>query len=303
MEDAKVNTQIPNFQPLLKQSSSGNQFEVHQQWFIIQRKIISEVYGEFDSLHTFKIYLYLCKYYNFNSGRTERTKNRINNDLKYTKTSANGKPKYPMNVRRSLEWLEKTGFIKRVSSDTQSWYRSKILVAPDYHPAKKQFFACPELQLDFQNLKDHNQGYIRLPQKAIKDSMLANTTLAKREWTERKLKTLILLYAHCWLEYFGGIDPAVVAIDPNGAITLDEGFCYTLKRSTKDITKTVISLIKDGLFQPVRCLFEDGIYTGDVGTYHPTAKTIERVVLRPTHLISSTVESEAMKNKKGKIIL
>ncbi|MED3499263.1 hypothetical protein P4479_12515 [Brevibacillus agri] len=298
-----MNGQIPNFQSLLKKSSSGNQFEVHHKWFIIQRKIISEVYGEFDSLHAFKIYLYLCKYYNFNKGRTRRSKKRINNDLKYTKKSANGKPKYSMKVRRALEWLEKTGFIEKVSSDTKRWYRSKILVAPDYHPVKKQFFACREIQLDFQQLKDHNQGYIRIPQDAIKDSMLANTTLAKREWTERKLKTLILLYAHCWIEYFGGIDPAIVAIDPNGNITLDEGFCYALKGSKKEITKAVISLIKDGLFQPVRCLFKDEIYIGDAGTYQSTAKTIERVVLRPTYLIQSTVESEAMMNKKGKIIL
>ncbi|MFI8713225.1 hypothetical protein [Brevibacillus brevis] len=298
-----VHKAIPNFQSLLKKNSSGSQFEAHQQWFIVQRKIISEVYGEFDNLHAFKIYLYLCKYYNFNIGRTKRTKKRINNTLKYTKITANGKPTYSMNVRRSLEWLEKTGFIENVGSNTRRWFRSKILVAPDYHPVKKQFFPCPEFQLGFQQLKDHNQGYIRIPRKAIKNSMLANTTLAKRKWTERKLKTLILLYAHCWIEYFGGIDPTVVAIDSNGTITLDEGFCYALKRSTKEITKTVISLIKDGLFQPVHCLFEDGIYNGDVGTYHPTAKTIERVVLRPTHLISSTVESEAMKNKKGKIIL
>lgn len=296
---------IPNFQNLIAKSSSGSQFLVTSAWFIFQRRLISEVFGDFRNRHAFTIYLYLCKHFDYSTRKTSRCIDTIHKDLKYVTASANNRPKYSSRARNALTWLEKEGFIERVNSHKQQWYRSTILVAPDYHINQKQFYPCGELTFEFEELKEHNQGCIMIPKSAIAESMLADTTLAKRKWTVRKLKTLLLLYAYCWLEYYGGIDPRIVSIDSQGSVKLNPGFCYALKSSPVDVTKTVISLIKDGQFQPVRCLFENGIYMGDVGTYQSSKQTkvIEQIVLRPTHLIKHKVDADVMKMKKGCLIL
>src|SRR5690606_39058895 len=156
-----------------------------------------------------------------------------------------------------------------------------------------------QIHYEINEMKDHFQGYIMVPKTAIKDSYLADTTYAKRKWTKRKLKTLLLLYAYCWIEYYGGIDPQTVQIDQQGNLTPSERFCMALKSSQYQVEQTLISLIKEGLFQPVQCVFEDGIYMGDVGTYHPDPHANIQIVLRPVHLIEHKLRSELMQNKKG----
>jgi hypothetical protein len=290
---------------MLIDTKSGGQFEASAKWFAFQRKIISEVYGEFKDIHSFKIYLYLCRHYDSDISVVRKNKAKINKELQYVKV-VKGKHKYSAKVRNSLNWLEQNGFIERVSSHKQKWYRSKIRVAPDYNFKTKQFMPCDEFTFDLKELKEHMHGYIMIPFDAIKkQSMLANTSLAKRNWTKRKLQAFLLLYGYCWLEFYGGIDPDTVQIDSQGNITLSPRFCYALKSSLKDATKTIVSLIKDGKFKPVECWFEDGVYMGDIGTYKPKRKsnTVKRIVLRPQHLISHKLNSKAMQLKRGRVRL
>ncbi|MFD2370620.1 hypothetical protein ACFSO0_11830 [Brevibacillus sp. GCM10020057] len=291
--------QIPNFQSYFRNTGAGNKIILSPSWFPFQRQILSEVYGDFKDRDAFVIYLYLCKHFDYTSKKTYRCIDTIHKDLKYNLPTAH-RPKYSRKVQNALAWLEREGFIKRVSGK-QQWFRSTILVAPDYHYGQQKFYSCHELNFDFDELKAHNKGYIMVPKTVLTEKMLADTTLAKRQWTITKLKTILLLYAYCWLEFYGGIDPRIVQIDQQGKVDLNPGFCYALKGSTTVISRTVISLIKDGLFIPVRCWFEEGIYTGDVGTYQPNsnAKVVERIVLRPTHLILHQVETDVMKSKKG----
>lgn len=289
---------IPDFQTLLQHTRTNGQFEISTSWFIFQRKIISEVYGDFKDRDAFTIYLYLCKHYRIKNDIVLKSKRKINEHLRYVK-KVNGKIKYSAKVKRSLEWLEKEGFIERISNHKQKWYRSRILVAPDFDVATQQFVHFDQFGLELGNLKDKSVGYIMLPDEAIKHSMLANTTLAKRGWTMRKLKTLLLLYAYCWLEFYGGIDPNTVIIDRQGHITVNPRFCYALRSSPQQAIKTVLSLIKLGLFKPVECLFEEGVYMGDIGTYTPKSSSTSKIVLRPKYLLQHRLTSDSMKIKKG----
>lgn len=294
---------IPKFQSMLLTTQSGGQFKTSDRWFTFQRKIISEVYGEFKDIDTLKIYLYLCKHYDSDFGMVRKNKQKINEELRYVK-KVSGKITYSAKVRSSLEWLEQEGFIERVSSHKQKWYRSKILVAPDYNMKTKQFKPCDEFAVDIGELKEHKHGYVMVPFQVIKNnSMLANTNLAKRTWTKRRLKAFLLLYGYCWLEFYGGIDPDTVQIDAQGNLTLSPRFCYALKSSHNDAVRTVVSLIKEGLFIPVECLFENGVYMGDRGTYTPDANsnTLKRVILRPQYLVAHKLNSAVMKLKKGSI--
>lgn len=296
---------IPQFQSMLLATRSGGQFKTSARWFAFQRKVISEVYGEFKDIHKLKIYLYLCKHYDSNLGMVIKSKRKINEELRYVK-KVSGKIKYSAKVRKSLEWLEQEGFIERVSNHKQKWYRSKIRVAPDYNIKTKQFIPCDEFTLGTKELKEHKHGYIMVPFQAIRNrSMLANTSLAKRTWTKQRLQAFLLLYGYCWIEFYGGIDPDAVQIDVQGNLILSQRFCYALKRSHKDAVKTVVSLIKDGLFIPVECLFEDSVYMGDVGTYspEPNSNTLKKVVLRPQYLIAHKLDSAVMKLKKGNLRL
>lgn len=290
---------IPDFQQLITQTSQPGQFKLSSEWFIFQRKIISEVYGDFKNLDTFKIYLYLCKHYDMKSKVTRRNKTRITKDLKYAVQSLGGPPVYSNVVQNSLDWLEQEKFIICVSGNKHNVYRSSVLVAPDFHFQKQKFVPCDKFKLKFNELKGHYQGYIMLPQSAITNSALTNTTYARRYWTDRKLKVLLLLYAYCWPEYYGGIDPQTVSVDKQGNLSLSHRFCFALQNSQTAIEKSVISLIKRGYFKPVECVFEDGMYVGDVGTFNQSSHSLTETVLRPTHLIEHVLSSEIMKQKKG----
>lgn len=287
---------IPDFQQLITQTSQPGQFKLSPEWFIFQRKIISEVYGDFKNLDAFKIYLYLCKHYNMKSGVTRRCKARINKDLNYAFQSPSGSQIYSKKVKDSLDWLEKEKFISRINSTV---YRSSVLVAPDYNIQKQKFVPCDDFEFKYDDLKGHYQGYTMVPKRAIKEYALSNTTYAKRWWGERPLKTLLLLYAYCWPEYYGGIDPQTVSVNKQGNLSLSHRFCFALQNSQTAIEKSVISLIKRGYFKPVECVFEDGMYVGDVGTLNQSSHSLTEIVLRPTHLIEHVLSSEIMKQKKG----
>jgi len=231
----EISMMIPDFQKLLHKTKRGGQFKLSDAWFIFQRKIISEVYGDFVSTDAFKIYIYLCKHFNRRAGVVRKGKVTINKDLKYVDKSAKGSQKYSQQVTDSLTWLEKERFIYRVSGHKSKRYRSSVLVAPDFNFQKQKFSPCDEFKREPFDLKNHQLGYIMIPKAVLKNSALSNTTYAQRKWTERKLRTLLLLYAYCWPEYHGGIDPKTVKIDHQGNLSLSERFCYALKSSQQTL--------------------------------------------------------------------
>lgn len=210
---------------------------------------------------------------------------------------------YPREVNLALNWLEQKGFIRRTNSNKNQSFQCKILPAPDFHPGINDFIECTNVHYNLNSLKANNHGFIMVPTAAFDDTILMKSPSVRKIWTDRKLKTLLLLYAHCWLEYFGGIDPNIVSIDSNGTMSLYEGFCYNLKSSEKQVGNVIIWLVSNGFLKPVECYFERGVYYGDVGCCPPPQQYEIKIVLRPYYLIQHKIESDLMKTKRGRLIL
>lgn len=300
--------QINNFKSLLAHNNSDQQFIITEDFFIFQRKILFDVYGDFaGQSHAFRIYLYLCRHVDKRFRKCIKTRQDINIELKYKQSLPPGVtklPNYSKVVDNALDWLERNYFIQRTSGHRQP-YQVKILVAPDYHPVKKSYHSCADIKLSSGGLKNSNTGYIMVPNASVENDILNNKPSTRQKWPIRRLKTLLLLHGHCWLEYFGGIDPHIVSIDEqNETIELDEGFCYNVKGSINDITDTVLELIYEGLFIPVKCLFANDIYFGDAGQCNPpqNAKVEEKIILRPKHLVKKPVHAKTMKIKWGRML-
>lgn len=288
--------QIPNFNTVLKHDNISGDFDVtSSRYFLFQRKIITDIYGNFPDAVTFKLYLYLCKHFNSSIGVTSKYKTAIMNDLNLSNYK----------LTQSLNWLESNHFIKRTNSNSHQAYQTKILTAPNYNIQTKDFISCEHIPFRCTTLKSINNGYIMLPETAISKEMLENNASSMRKWSLQKVKTVLRLYAYCWLEYFGGIDPEIVKIDSNGNVSVDDGFCYDLKMSKDKVIDTIVWLINEKLFIPVVCIFNLGIYEGDKASINSSQHNAghKRIVLRPYYLIPHTVTSDDMKKKKGRLIV
>lgn len=267
-------------------NNNGNQtFDISTDgYFVVQRKIISDVYKDMDP-YIFKLYLYLCKNVDIKYKKVKKAKTEMMKDLNFKRYY----------VDKYIDWLHKNYFIQRTNANKHQMYQTKILTAPDYDPYTQTFYSCKDIQSDLGNLKNHNHGYIMLPHTAIKDAMLINKS---RYWGQMRMKTWLLLYAHCWLQFFGGIDPDKVSIDQNGYVSLNKGFSYNLKSSLDSVIKVIIKFIKDGFLKPVRCIYQRGIYKGDYGLVTKDKYDEERIVLRPYYLRSKKVEKLYLEGRK-----
>jgi len=298
--------QLQNWSKFLVQNNTGPQFDIQPQWFMVQRKIISEVYPDFPDPDTFRIYLYLCRHFDHNDKRCKRSKEKICIDLNYAKKQP-GAPRlmnYPQEVNFALAWLENNQFIKRTNKKNHQPFQCEILTAPDFVPSINAFVRPVNVGYDWYSLKDNNHGYIMAPNKAFDDTILKKSSSVRKTWTDRKLKTWLSLYAHTWLEYFGGVDPDIVTIDSNGTLVISEWFCCNLKSSKTQVGDVIVWLISRGLLKPVECYFVRDVYYGDAGCCNPPAQTHDiKIVLRPYYLIQHKLESVEMKQKIGRMIL
>lgn len=304
---------IKNFKSLLAQNRAGAQgtpqFVLKEKdFFIFQRKLISDIYDDFSGKgDEFRLYLYMCRHVDKNFNKCIKSKEAMNIELEYSHLPA-GKTKlsnYSKRVDHALNWLESNHFIQNTNTKPRQPYQAKVLVAPDYHPIKKSYYSCDNVEFSTSGLKVSNNGYIMVPNDAVQKDMLKNKPGVRQKWSLRRLKTMILLHGHCWIEFFGGIDPRIVNIDKvNKTLSLDDGFCYNLKGTKNAISAVVISLINDGLFVPVRCLFVNNVYYGDVGYCIPPANNIaeEKIILRPKHLVLKAVHKKVMQAKRGNMI-
>lgn len=307
-----MSMKINNFKSLVAQNravfQSGQQFNITDDFFIFQRKVLSDIYDDFSGHgDEFRIYLYMCRHVDKRFRKCIKSKEAMNIELEYSQLLA-GQGKlhnYSKKVDDALDWLEANHFIQNTNTKPRQPYQAKILAAPDYHPLKKRYYSCIDIEFSPIGLKDSNSGYIMVPKDAVQNDSLKNTSGARQKWTLRRLKTMLLLHGYCWLEYFGGIDPRIVEIDElSETLQLNLGFCYNLKGTVDNISKTVISLIKEGLFIPVRCLFVDNVYYGDAGYCSPPAnkKVEEKIILRPKHLVRKPVHKTTMQMKWGNMI-
>lgn len=307
-----MSVKIPKFKSLLAQNQTqlplSQQFSFTDDFFIFQRKILSDIYDDFlGNRDEFRIYLYMCRHVDRHIRKCIKSKEAMNIELEYKQfpIGQNKLSNYSKKVDNALDWLEANHFIQNTNTRLRQPYQAKILVAPDYHPMKKKYYSCDDITFDTGGLKDSNSGYIMVPNDAVQNDMLKNKPGVRQKWSLRRLKTTLLLHGACWLEYFGGIDPRIVEIDEwSETLRLDEGFCYNLKSTVDAISKNVISLMNEGLFIPVRCLFVDNVYYGDAGYCSPPAnkQVEEKIILRPKHLVRKPVHKKTMQTKWGNMI-
>ncbi|TBL69784.1 hypothetical protein [Paenibacillus thalictri] len=281
-------------------------FEVVKQWFTFQRKVLFDLYGNFfDDKDRFRIYLYLCKFYSVKDNLSMLSKQKINVDLGYATLAANSTKlnNYSPIVDAVLDSLEAEHFIQRRGISIRSSFRCSLLTAPDYNPQTQKFTSNADIPCNHANLKGINHGFIMVPTKAVTKERLRNTPGTRQTWNDRRLKFLLMLYAHCHIEYFGGIDKRIVSINPAGKMSLDEGFCYNLNVSPSAALTTMEWLLRKGEFVPVRCYFLRGVYYGDVGKCKPNPDLKEHIILRPKYLIKHTFDSLEMKKIKGRMFI
>ena len=255
--------------------------------FILQRKIFSDIYPDFPDLQRFKLYVYLCKAYQWKFQRISRAKSEMQKDLNMSRGE----------VDKALDWLESNFFIKRTNSHKQQMYQAKLLTAPDYDPFTQTYVSCEDIPFYTTDLKARNQGYIMIPAEAISNDMLKKSATSSRTWSYTRLKVYIMLYAHFWLSYFGGIDPSIVTINASNQITyIEPAFYFGIQRSKKQVTNVIEDLISMNLFKRVDTIFEYDVYVGDADKLSiRNSRQSQRLVLRPYHISSTTVNKLLLK--------
>ena len=170
-------------------------------------------------------------------------------------------------------------------------YQAELLTVPDYDPFTQTYVSCEDIPFHTKVLKARNQGYIMIPAEAISNDMLKKSATSNRTWSYTRLKVYIVLYAHFWLNYFGGIDPSIVTINASNQITyIDPAFYFGIQRSKKQVTNVIEDLISMNLFKRVDAIFEHDVYVGDADKLSiSNSRQSQRLVLRPYHISSTTV--------------
>lgn len=261
--------------------------------FNVQRKIFSDIYPRFPDVLTLKVYIYLCKAEGGKFKKVTTAKSVIQKNLHLKRTELNN----------ALLWLESNFFIKRTNTNNKQMYQAKILTAPDYCPANNVFISCEEISTHTKTFKMRNQGYIMIPSDAVTNEMLKNTASSRRKWTFSKLSVFLMLYAHCWLDYFGGVNPEVIELDTNHNITrIEPSFHFALKESEKKIINIVEELMNMQLVKAVPVYFQQGVYIGDQAKKSFRKDYKQNIVLRPFHLSLKKMNS-IMVDKRRFMIL
>ncbi|CAM4092324.1 hypothetical protein [Saccharibacillus endophyticus] len=285
----------------IQTSKSSSNFIWDRQWFMYQRILISEIYPDFPNDDVLRIYLFLCKHIDQKSGKAKVTKSSINKRLHYTKQTNPNAHRYLLAVNQSLKWLEDKGFIRQTNLRKRTWYECKILKAPDFRSI--QDYRQPSFAIsNWYTLKNENRGYSMIPKSLFSDRKLSSTSANRKIWTNGVLKTLLILYAHNWLEYYGGIDPKILEVDTRGRAVPSDWLCCNLKATKKDVKTWIRFLRKKKLLQSVECYFENNIYYGDVLCCPPPSKYDIKKIFRPTYLIAHQLDSDSMKNKKARML-
>lgn len=262
--------------------------------FIVQRKIFSDIYPDFPDLIVFKLYIYLCKSYQWKYQRINKAKSEMQKELRLSRNELNN----------ALDWLDNHYFIERTNNHKQQMYQAKLLTAPDYNPFTNTYVSCKDIPFYTTALKDRNQGYIMIPADAITNEMLNNTATATRTWTYSRLKVYLLLYAHCWLEYFGGVNPNTVHLDHSYNIkSIDKAFYFNAKKSEHQTINIIDGLVSMNLFRIVNASFKNGVYLGDTALVPKRSGQVTHAILRPYYLAGKKVYDEKLDNKRGWMIL
>lgn len=296
---------------LLIGRAGKNLFVQCSSMFIFPRKVISNIYPDFPDDNILKVYMYLSKHCASTDaggqvpGDIFVGKQRIETELNMTSYTVNN----------AVKWLEQNHFILDTGKTISRTVLRRVLVAPDYLPGRvpHEFYSCARLNRDLGELKKNNYGYIMLPPDLFSETLLSVSTsksnrfMGKKpiweqpHWDGRKLKILIMLYAHYWLRYFGGVDPNIVSIHRDSKtkesyLNVHPSFCADVKEDQNTVERTVASFVENGLFIPVLVIirqkgFGESLFAGDVtSTYLPEANDKQIYVLRPRFMFQRQID-------------
>ena len=301
---------IRNFSSLLINGNMNTKHFVQcPSMFIMPRKIISNIYPDFPDDDTLKIYIFLSMHCASTGEDGQKPgdifigKQRIEQVLNMS----------TYQVNKSIDWLEKNHFILNTKKKRGRTVLRRVLAAPDYLPGgNPSFYSCSDVARTLEGLKAQNQGFIMLPTWLFTEKMLSASKAKQMRfmgrapiweqphWDVRKLKILMLLYAHFWIRYFGGIDPNIVTIHRdkkrNMYLSVHDSFCCDVKEDRKDVERTIASFVENGLFKPVLVVireqgFGESVYAGDVTKqYFPEFYDKQVYVLRPTFIFKQQVD-------------
>lgn len=262
--------------------------------FVVQTKLFSEVYPKFPDENTLKVYLYICRNYDWQVGNMHTAKTVIQSDLDIGYRE----------LTRILRWLEENYFIQRCNPNKHQMYQTKILIAPDFDDSSNQYIGYSE-SINTYKLKQLQGGYASIPNDVLSNTYLSDTA-KDGGWGEDKIRILIMLYSHCWLEYFGGVNPDIISMNSTGkVITVSSCLHYSLNMTEREAIRNINQLIDDGFFKPVNVWFEkkyhQNTYVGDSDCVNPTNKLNRLFVLRPKYISKSKFEKIEKIIEEGKM--
>lgn len=267
---------------------------VTERQFIVQTKLFSEMFPKFPNENTLKVYLYICKNYDWKVDNMHTAKSVIQNNLNVSYRE----------LTRILNWLEDNHFIQRCNFNKHQMYQTKLLIVPDFNHGTNKYIGYTESISTFK-LKQLQEGYASIPNDVLSDYYLSVATI-ENAWKEDKIVALIMLYRYCWLDYFGGVDPKIISMNTSGEVTsIDPSFYFSLHMTEKEAIKNINHLIKGGLFQPVKVWFEkkyhQNTYVGDYDCINPTSGLSKVFVLRPKYISKFKAEKIHKLIKEGKM--
>lgn len=262
--------------------------------FIVQTKVFSEVFPDFPNENTLKVYLYICRNYDWKVEAMHTAKTVIQSDLNISYRE----------LTRVLNWLENNHFIQRSNSNNHQMYQTKILIAPDFDVRTNRYIGYSE-PINTSKLKQLREGYASVPNDVLSNAYLSKASIGNA-WKEDKIRTLVMLYRYCWLEYFGGVNPDIITLNSSGKVTgIDPSFYYSLKMTETEVIRNINYLIYDGLFQPVKVWFEkkyhQHTYMGDYDCINPSSYSSALFVLRPKYISKSKIKKIDKLIGEGKI--
>ncbi len=265
--------------------------QVSSNTFMVDRMVFTEYYPEMKG-DILRVYLLMCRVVGFKNTTFFMGKDEIKKEVNLTTHYVN----------QAIDFLEKNYFIKKVGHVGRA-NKYKVLNVPLYNMLTNTYFSRESMPRTRYDLKDSLNGYAELPVEVFKGSILRDRTL----WTDRKIKTLTMLYSYHFIDVFGGIDPSAIHGTVN-TLFVDDFVVYQIGCHKNDLKKTIQILIRDGYAIKVpavyrvnanSCLSEKQ-YVGDLTevTQHPGDDVV--TVIRMTHIPDLKLNN-ALKRTQGAI--
>lgn len=216
--------------------------QVSSNTFMVDRMVFTEYYPEMKG-DILRVYLLMCRVVGFKNttffvGRDEVAK-EVNLTMHY--------------VNQAIDFLEKNYFIKRVGKVGRA-NEYMILTVPLYDSFTKTYISREYMPRTRHDLKDTLNGYTEMPVEVFKGSILRDSQL----WSDRKIKTLMMLYSYHFIDMFGGVDPSVIHGTSN-TLFIDEYVVHQIGCHKNELKKTIHILIRESYANKIETVYRENL--------------------------------------------